>query len=289
MSGLTQQQLDMRRTGVGGSEVCAVLGLHPYATPLQVWRAKVEGLTQEETLPMRRGRLLEPAVAAWYAEETGAILYEETTLRHPTCPVALATPDRICHTPGNSPWLLEVKTAGWRQAPYWGTPGTDEVPEQYLLQVQWTLAVMGYSRAEVAVLIGGEDFRIYRVEEDTELQGWMLAAVSDWWSRYVETRRPPPLAGDAGAGAYLASRYPNHRKGLVLQATPEVDAWGRQWLAAREAKGAAEALEEDARVRMQALMGEAEVLQGRGWKATWKTGKAGRRFLLAVDGEAEGT
>jgi predicted phage-related endonuclease len=61
--------------------------------------------------------------------------------------------------------IVELKNA--RTAEGWGRTGTDEVPEHYMIQVQHQLHV-GIAhgledKADVAVLIGGCDLRIYQV------------------------------------------------------------------------------------------------------------------------------
>ena len=63
---------EARKSGLGGSDIAAVLGLSKWASPMDVWYQK-RGLVDplEESNAMRRGRLLEPAIAEWYAEETG--------------------------------------------------------------------------------------------------------------------------------------------------------------------------------------------------------------------------
>src|SRR4051812_24779541 len=130
---LTPDQLKMRLSGIGGSEIAVVVGISPYAGFIDVWAVKVEGRVFEGNAATRRGQILEPAVAAWYAEETGAQLREVGTIRHPTREIALATPDRIATLAG-SERLVEIKTANLRQIDKWGEPGTDEVPAQYLAQ-----------------------------------------------------------------------------------------------------------------------------------------------------------
>jgi putative phage-type endonuclease len=282
---VTPEQLEMRRTGIGGSEVAAVLGLSHFATPLDVWRAKVEGYTLADSPHLRRGRLLEPAVAAWYAEETGAQLREVGTLRHPTRPLALATPDRLAVLPSGEERLLECKTAGWRAAQEWGEEGTDEVSQGYLLQVVWTLAVTGLQRADVAVLVAGEDFRLYHVARDEELEAMLLEEVEAWWAAHVATGTPPPLDGSESAARWLAARYPSHRAGL-LEATPEAERWAQQWRGWGREKARCEENERFFASQLKAVIGEAEGIQGEGWRATWRRNKKGSRvFRMTFTGE----
>jgi hypothetical protein len=89
--------LAARRTGIGASEVAAVLGLSPYESPLDVYCRKL-GLVPEkaETEAMRWGLRLEPLLAAEYAERTGyPLVATQVFLRHPDKPFLLATLDGV--------------------------------------------------------------------------------------------------------------------------------------------------------------------------------------------------
>jgi predicted phage-related endonuclease len=85
--------------------------------------------------------------------------------------------------------VVEVKNV--RTAEGWGEPGSDDVPLVYLLQVQHYMVVTGKPVADVAVLIGGSDFRIYEVPADPELQTMLVSGESELWQHV--TRREPPL------------------------------------------------------------------------------------------------
>lgn len=268
---LTDAQRALRRTGVGGSEIGAVAGLSPYATALDVWRAKVEGLEIEETPAMRRGRLLEPAVAEWYAEETGAELLPGETLRHPSREIVIATPDRIAVL-GREQRVLEVKTTNFRMLSEWGEPDTDEIPQTYLCQVQWQLAVTGLARADVAALIGGDEFRVYHVAFDAELFGMLADTAERFWRDHVTTRRPPPLDGSDSCAEWIRARFPRDG-GNELAATPDAECWADTLFDVRRRTAILEAEEQEAVNHLKALMGDASVLRGNGWRVTWKTAK----------------
>src|SRR5262245_28628649 len=104
-----------RRTGIGASEVPAILGLSPYATPAAVWLEKVGMATRRETASMRTGIALEGAVLKLAADQTGRdLVRNRATRRHPLWPDVplFATPDGFIR-PHN--WgLVEVKVVGWR-------------------------------------------------------------------------------------------------------------------------------------------------------------------------------
>jgi len=71
---LTREEwLEQRRSGVGGSDVAAILGVDPFGkTAADVFDEKVgNGVEVEQTLPMKRGNVLEPIAVQQYVEETG--------------------------------------------------------------------------------------------------------------------------------------------------------------------------------------------------------------------------
>lgn len=271
MSPLSKDQKKLRLTGIGSSEIAAVAGLSPYATPLDVWRSKVEGFELEETLPMKRGRILEPALAEWYAEETGSTLTEPGTIRHPTSAIALATPDRIA-TLGTERRVVELKTANFRMMDKWGDPGSDNVPAAYLVQVQWELACAGLAEADLAVLIAGDDFRIYRLRRDLELESMLLEKADAFWRDHVLTRTPPPVDSSDSCSRWLADKFPRS-SGELLPASPEAAALAAQLFEARRVLSVAEATEKDARNKLQALIGSADGIAGFDWKITWRNVK----------------
>lgn len=181
-----EQWLEQRRTGIGGSDIAAILGLSRYKTPLQVWREKRgEVIDDADNAAMRWGRYLEPVVRQAYADETGReVLLPSGILRHPTRPFMVASLDGFTEDRR----VFEAKTA--RTAEGWGEAGSDQVPQAYLLQVQWYMAITGFAVADVAALIGGSDFRVYPIEADAELHELMIDAAAEFW-RSVERGEPP--------------------------------------------------------------------------------------------------
>lgn len=273
---LTDEQKKLRLQGVGGSEIAAIVGLNPYATALDVWRAKVEGYEQPVTAPMERGTFLEAGVADWYAHRTGAKLVETGTLRHPTLARIMCTPDRLASLERGEV-DLSIKVPGPYVREQWGEAGTDEVPMATLLQVQWELLILepiyGIRVADVAAPIDG-DLRIYTILADADIQGRLVEGAQKFWRDYVETRTPPPLDGTESCSDWLTSKYPAERAPAMV-ATGEANALMRALREAREAKAHAE-LEAEAAVNgLKAILlsGQAETMQGDGWKVSWKKTK----------------
>lgn len=151
--------LEVRKSGIGGSDAAAAVGLNPYMSPLELWLIKTRRDAnlprpdpQDTSEPIYWGTLLEPIVAASYTKQTGnKVRRVNAVLQHPTIPFMLANVDREV-VGCRDVQLLECKTAGEFGARLW----RDGVPEYVQLQVQHQLAVTGRHAADVAVLICGQ-------------------------------------------------------------------------------------------------------------------------------------
>lgn len=276
---LTTEQIALRRTGVGASEVAAVLGLDPYRTPFDVWAVK-RGLTEERvstpasgTPAERLGHLLEPVVADLYQMAHPAwVVRSAETVRHPVHEFALATPDRIVANHWDSEQvtdrhLLEIKTKSWRTARGFGAEGTDELPERILCQVQWQLAVVGCQRVDVAVLIDGRDYREYTVHADADLQATMLEQVGRFWREHVVAADPPELLGRSVAD-YLRDRFRLHSADVVPADEAAEAAMFRLVEVRAQLQGLA-LQEEELKNTLKLLIGTHKGVQGEAGRALW--------------------
>ena len=78
-----------RLSGLGGSDIGAILGLNPWRTPYQVFLEKIgEAAPFEGNLQTRFGSYAEEFVAREYCEQTGRQVQRfNAMLRHPTAPL----------------------------------------------------------------------------------------------------------------------------------------------------------------------------------------------------------
>ena len=187
----------LRLTGIGASEAAAAAGISEWRTPLDVFVAKrAEIAPREPTDAMRLGNLLEPVVQAEFIRRTGmAIVHSPVGLmRHHAYPWVLATPDAILcehrYGPSTMDSVGEWKTTTWRQAAKLGEEDTDDIPVDWLCQVQQQMAVTGLLVAHVAALIDGRTLRTYQVESNPDLQLELIEAERELWER-IENNDPP--------------------------------------------------------------------------------------------------
>lgn len=202
LSGDRKEWLAMRRSGVGGSDVAAILGLSPWRSPVDVWLDKTGQTTdQEPNESMYWGTILEDIVAREYQERTGRkVRRVNSIIKHPSLPL-LANIDRAVHDSGTMPvvngefrtdTILECKTAGPYAANEWGEPDTDEIPQHYLCQCIHYLGITGVQFCDVAVLIGGREFKKYRICRDEELIAAIQEECAKFWRDFVVANTPPP-------------------------------------------------------------------------------------------------
>lgn len=257
--GLTEEQLRERRTGIGGSDIAAVLGVDPYRTRWHVFADKL-GLRerQEETRFTHWGKRLERVIADEYAERHTVFLETSTTLRHPKRPWHIVTPDRLVRrlTPAG-PWEkepsrgLEIKNKGFFQAKHWGEDDVeDSIPDEVQAQCHWSMALTELPRWDVAALLGGNDYRDYTITRDVDFEGSMLEVAEQFWRDHVMKQVPPDLDGSGPAWEYLQRRLPTMKRDI--DADDKAEELVR---AIRAAKNLLDAAEQGKNERTQELAG----------------------------------
>jgi putative phage-type endonuclease len=269
-----EQWLAARRTGIGGSDAAAVLGLG--GDPLRVYAEKtVPDLPEQPDTPaMRLGRLLEEPVAQLWAAEQGLhVRRGPALLRSTRWPWMLASVDRFVHEHargGRGPVAVyEGKVRNLFAAREW-----DEVaPPAVVAQCVQYLAVTGLPRAYVGCLVGGAQLRSYEIERDDDLIEQVAETERLWWERHIEQRQVPEPSGH-GAASLLAAIY--RGGGPALDVTDDRLALGLIE-GARLAKAYARATEAEADAlcdQVRLLLGDHDSAEADGQPlVTWKPGK----------------
>jgi predicted phage-related endonuclease len=171
--------------------------------------------------------------------------------------------------------LIEIKTA--RTSEGWGEPGSDEVPDAYAIQVQHGMAVAGHARCDVAVLIGGSDFRVYTVERDDKLIAHLTAAEAAFWRRIETLDAPPPRTYTEAQRLWGRASPPR----VPVYATDEAEAAYRELLSVRDQLAELERRKEELQAILCAEMADkGDTLIGASGQpiATWTVVKARESF-----------
>lgn len=199
-----EQWLEERRKGIGGSDAAAVAGLSPWKSPVEVWLEKTGQVEPEEPGEAAYwGTVLEDVVAQEFSKRTGfKVRRRNAILKHPQYEWMIANVDRMLV--GSSEGL-ECKTTSAFQAKEWEG---DEIPAQYIVQVQHYMAVTGAKAWWLAVLIGGQKFIHKRIERDDELIQQLIEIERDFWENHVVPGIPPELDGSSASTELVKRMYP---------------------------------------------------------------------------------
>lgn len=244
---------EVRRTGIGGSDIAAIVNENPHATVLDVYRAKVEGLDKIENQRMKRGRQLERIVLDWYQEETlgqtAVQVGSVERMRHPSHAWWLGQPDALvwekeravapgmnvvsggvsgllhartgAKLVGSRPdWIVEAKTHGFYAGKGYGEDESDDVPRHYICQATWYLGLLGLKRCDFAVLMDTHDFHVYRVYRDDGLLATLLEAGQEFWKQHVEREQVPAPDGSDSRSRWIRERL-RRSNGLAVRATDD--------------------------------------------------------------------
>ena len=199
-----QEWLEDRRKGIGGSDVATVLGLNKYKSVYQLWLEKTGQVevTSAQSEAAYWGNTLEEVVAEEFSKRTGKkVRRRNRVFEHSKYPFLRANIDR--DIVGENA-VLECKTANQYLANEWEE---DEIPIQYICQVQHYMNVLNLDYVYFAVLIGGQKFIWKKTERDQELIDMITEKLVEFWTENVEKGIEPAIDGLKATSDFLTQRY----------------------------------------------------------------------------------
>lgn len=264
-----------RKKGIGGSDVAAILGFSPYKSPYQLWLDKTgrSERSESQSESAHFGHLLEDVVAKEYSRRAGVKVQRVTQqLSLPDHPWAIGNIDRAIINPeisGNvrfkdgkltTDQLLECKTASEYLAKLFGEEGSDQVPDYYLTQCLWYLLLSGCQFIDLAVLIGGNKFRMYRIERDEDLIDSIFRQVKAFWFNHVVADVPPdPTCFDD-----VLHRWSKQVVGKQVEADLKHIKLAEELITVQNRQKADKAREDEIKLQIVTTMQDAEMLISQG-------------------------
>ncbi|MBB5443646.1 MULTISPECIES: YqaJ viral recombinase family protein [unclassified Paraburkholderia] len=190
-----EQRLADRQAGIGGSDVAAALGLSRYKTAYQLWAEKTDRLAPENLDDIERirfGNLMEEIIAREYARRNDVkVQRRNSIITHPKYPFMRANVDRLIVGARRGLECKNVDGMAFRFGE-WGEPGTDQVPDEYLLQCHHYMTVLDYSEWHLAACVGGNSLRTYIIERDAETEEMLIEQEHAFW-QFVQRDEAPSL------------------------------------------------------------------------------------------------
>ncbi|MFB0831843.1 YqaJ viral recombinase family protein [Brevibacillus laterosporus] len=270
-----EEWLEYRRLGIGGSDVAAICQMSRYRSPMAVYLEKLgEASPVEDNPKMKAGRMLEPLIADWFAEDTGYKVWRQNAIfQHPEHDFMLANIDRWL--PGQNAGLECKNTAEYCRNDWAGT----QAPTEYILQCNHYMAVTGADRWFIAVLIGGWDFQWRVIERDDELIKNLITVEREFWNNHIKAKVPPAFSQQDTE--YLSDQYPESITQSIIELPEEAYDSIQMLYQARAEKKDAMKREETAVNQIKGYMKNHELAYFQGeLKFSWKTGKRSRTFRV---------
>lgn len=278
--------LEWRRGGIGASDIAAILGLSPWASPWSVWAEKV-GLIDisddDQNELQEAGQWLELAIGPWVEARTGLRLQsEQNALVHPQFEWAICTLDGELYDDGGQVaplGNLEIKTA-------WPGKAWDEAPVHYEAQCLWQQFVGGYERTYLAVLMGRR-LDIHIIERDDDEIAFMLEQAEKFWQDHVVTGDPPPVDGSDATTAALVEVYGSADSDSTIDLDDDLVALVEQYRDAKATERDTSGYVQEIGNRLRAALADHEIGTADGqkvvsWKEQARTTVNGKALLAAA-------
>lgn len=184
----TDNWLEWRRQGIGGSDAAAILGISPWTTRYQLWEDKTgRSKPKESNWAQERGTAMEPVARAWYELKTGIEMRDG-------CVVHSEFPFMRCSLDGGSDEArraLEIKCPGQKDH---DTAKEGRVPDKYFPQCQHALIVTGYDSLDYVSFQSHQDAVIINVKPDAEWCKKYFEEAHRFWFDHVVADVPPELS-----------------------------------------------------------------------------------------------
>lgn len=257
----------LRKKSLGGSDAAVVLGLNKWKSEYSLWADKNGFIPEiEDNEAMRTGRDLEEYVASRFTEATGKKVRRRNYMFvHDDYEYITANVDReiVGENAG-----LECKTTNiFAKSDF----ESGEVPLYYYCQCMHYMAVMGYEKMYLAVLVLGKAFYWFEINrDDTEIESLINAEV-EWWNKYMVGDEIPPLDGSDSTADTLEKMYP-YDNGFIIHNSklkPDVENYMNLKNRIAELKKSLDEYEN----KIKAGIGEAERCFIGKYEAVWKKQK----------------
>ena len=191
-----EEWLEVRKKGIGGSDIAAILGFNHYKSPLAIYLDKTDQKIPEdkENVAAEVGLELEPYLSKKFTKlikDTEGIdieLFEmPEVLQHDEIDYFLVNLDRWFVHPQRGNCVVELKTTTEFKRDLWVG---DEVPDEYYCQVQWQLMITGFKCGYLVVLIGNRIVDVKLIPRNEEFIQDLKQKGITFWQEFVQKEIP---------------------------------------------------------------------------------------------------
>ena len=192
---------ELRKKGIGGSDVSAIMGLNPYSSPFNVWIEKI-GMHEEivDNEPAYWGTVLEDVLAKEFTIRTDKRLQRRNAiLQHDEHDFMIANVDRV----------VIGEDAGWEGKTTNAFYKDEGCPQHYWVQCQHYMLVTGKPLWYLSILAGGQKYYGYNIPRDNNyIDNVLMPAEIEFW-RMVQENEMPPVDGSDACTEIIGHLYPD--------------------------------------------------------------------------------
>lgn len=184
--------LEYRKNSIGGSDSATIIGLNKFKSSYSLWAEKKGYFdpTNKDTEVMRQGRDLEEYVSQRFCEETGKKVRKRNYMfLHNDYDFISANVDR--EIVGENAGLECKTTSVYNKTDF----ENGEIPEYYYCQCMHYMAVMGYDKMYLAVLVLSKRFYWFEIQRDEAEIKALIDTEIDWWNKYILGNEIPEIDG----------------------------------------------------------------------------------------------
>ena len=213
-----------RQNSFGGTDAPIICGKNQYTNPYHLYQRKLG-----QSPPVEMNDKME-----WGIRNEDAII-KKFGDNHPDCKIyrpkvdypgvimapaehvwdAHSSPDAIGKDKDGKLFIIEAKSTDKWAAKAWGDSGSQVFPLMHRYQVQWYMWICRLDYAYISVLIGGNDYREYRVDYNPALVDSIKDKVSSFHSAILNRTPPLPTSVSDMADYLLETRGDDYTENFV--------------------------------------------------------------------------
>lgn len=198
-----------RKSGIGGSDVGAIMGLSKFRTAFDVWHDKVTAdINLEPNDVLDLASHLEEYTAQKYAKTTGhKVRRLSKELVHAEYPFLKSNIDREICLDDRGVGILECKalsTFNFKRVEMYG------LPEEYAAQIQHQyLTGNGRYTWGAFAILNRDNGRLltFEIAPDVEFQAEIIRICVPFWTECVEKRTPPKADAETASKAIVPPKF----------------------------------------------------------------------------------
>ena len=194
---------ELRAKRIGGSDVGAILGVNPYKSIVDVYVDKTEGSNFKGNNATYWGHMLEGTILKEFSNKHKELIVYEV-------PYSVVNDFLIANLDGalkdketGDYGVLEIKTTSLWNKKDWED---DVIPQYYYAQVQHYLMLTGYKFAYIAVLIGGQQYKEFKIERNEEDINLIRNKATEFYQENLLKKIPPMPDGSDAYMNYLKQK-----------------------------------------------------------------------------------